>query len=458
MRILQVAHSLPFMNQAGTELYTYSLSLELSKRHQVYIFARSCDTREKEYAIKEDKISGVTAYLLNNTFRYCESFSMFYQNSEIDNRFRELLDKLAPDIVHIQHLVFLSIGLIKQISDRGIPIIFTLHDYWLMCPRWHILKDNSEPCEKAFSGDFDQECVPCLNEMLSIKKGVKKIYHILNKIAPAFILQWLKDTYFFYCRKVSDTKESLDKLKEMNDTMKGAIRKVSLFLTPSEYVKSKFVQFGIPGEKIKFLRYGLDRSIAADTEKIKDKKIRFGFIGTMLPAKGLHILIDAFNRISPHKAELRIYGKLYGYIGFEYYLPRLKKIIKNKNIKLMGKFIHPEISAIFKEIDIIVVPSIWRENSPLVIQEAFLFNTPVVASRIGGISELIKDGINGLLFSPGDAGDLQEKMQHIIDNPDLIERFKKNMPKVKSIEENAKEIEELYASLVYKKGQHAAQI
>lgn len=110
----------------------------------------------------------------------------------------------------------------------------------------------------------------------------------------------------------------------------------------------------------------------------------------------------------------------------------------------MGEFNHQEVANIFKEIDVLVAPSIWQENSPLVIQEAFLSKTPVIASRIGGIPELIKDKENGLLFEPGNPDDLYDKMNILINDPHLIKRLKDGIIPPKSIQENALEIEELY--------------
>lgn len=448
MKILQVVHSLPFLNQAGTELYTQELSLELSKKHQVYIFSRNCDIKQKEYAITKKIIGGIVIYLVNNTFRQCDSFKMFYENEEIDQRFAEILDEIAPDVVHIQHVVFLSMGLIRKITAKGIPIVFTLHDFWLMCPKWHILKKDLIPCDRAFNSDFDRECLACIAEMLAIKRGAKKMYLFSKGLMPASLIHWLKKAYFAYERGMSDNNANIDKLKERGRVTRTLLNSVNSFIAPSEYLRNRFIQFGIPAWKIKFLRHGFNNNLFIDTQKTKADKIRFAFIGTILPAKGLHLLIRAFNNIDIRCAELKIYGKLYSYPGYEYYLPYLKKTIKNKNIRLMGDFSHLEIAKIFKEADVIVVPSIWSENYPLVIQEAFLSKTPVIASRIGGIPELIKDGINGLLFNPRDANDLYEKIQYVIDNTDILEKFKVSMPQVKGIEDNAKELEEIYTNLL----------
>ena len=195
MRILQIVHSLPSLTQAGTEIYAYNLSLELSKNHEVYIFSRACNLKDRDYSVTKEVSRGITTYLVNNTFLNCSSFQMLYDNCEIDRRFEDVLREVNPDIVHIHHLVFLSIGLIKKIKDKGIPIVFTLHDYWLICPRWHVLNKDSEPCEKFASGNFNEGCIDCLNELLNIKEGPKRIYNFVKKFLPKFMLLWLKKSY-----------------------------------------------------------------------------------------------------------------------------------------------------------------------------------------------------------------------------------------------------------------------
>lgn len=448
MKILQVVHSLPFLNLAGTEIYTHRLSLELSKRHEVYIFSRVCDTRQKEYEVTQEVRDGVNIYLINNTFRACDSFEKYYNNPEIDKRFEDMLNAVKPDIVHIQHLVFLSIGLIKEANKRGIPIIFTLHDYWLICPRWHFLKKDSLPCDKEDLKRFDEECVECLGELLFITKGAKKGYFFCKKLLPGRVINVFKDLYFLFMRRMRDNSGFMFKLKDREKNMRGVLDKVDMFLAPSKYARNVFIKFGMPEQKIRVSINGAADALFMDSHKTKSEKIRFAFIGTIIPAKGLHVLIEAFNGIKDEYLELKIYGKLYSYAGFESYLPSLIKMAKNKNIKFMDEFKNEDIARIFKDIDVLVVPSIWHENAPLVIQEAFLSKTPVIASGIGGIPELINGGMNGLLFKPGDANDLRKKIEYIIDNLSLIQEFRKNMPKIKNIEENAAEIERIYADLI----------
>lgn len=444
MRILQIVHSLAPLTQAGTEIYTYNLSLELSKNHDVHIFSRTCDLRQEEYAITRKASNGIEVYFINNTFKECNSFQMFYENEAIDGKFATILSEINPDIVHIHHLVFLSTGLIKKIQEIGIPIVFTLHDYWLMCPRWHVLKKDYRSCEKFALSAFDGNCRNCLSEMFSIKRGAKKAYNFVKKILPEALALWLKNIYLALCAPLGKDNSSISKLQQRTRQIRYLLDSVAVFLAPSEFIRNKYIEFGIPASKIQLSPYGLNTYLFNGPQKNHSHKLRFAFIGTILPAKGPDILIKAFNRIKEQNAQLRIYGSLRSYVGFENYPHYLKRIVRNKNIMFMGGFDNSQIASVFKEIDVLVVPSIWQENSPLVIQEATLAKTPVIASRIGGIPELVQDGVNGLLCNPQDVYDLQEKIQYIIDNPYLIERFKDYMPKVKDIEENAREIEEIY--------------
>ena len=113
----------------------------------------------------------------------------------------------------------------------------------------------------------------------------------------------------------------------------------------------------------------------------------------------------------------------------------------------MGEFEHDNIGRVLEEISVLVVPSIWSENSPLVILEAFLSKTPVIASRIGGIPEMVRDGVNGLLCKPKDVDDLREKVTSLISNPLLLDRLTAGILSVKPMEDHAKEIQDTYIRL-----------
>jgi len=213
-------------------------------------------------------------------------------------------------------------------------------------------------------------------------------------------------------------------------------------------MRDKFISSGISADKIRVVGYGFSDCGLKALSRQSSACIRFAFIGNMMPAKGLHVLIKSFYGIAPCKAQLVIYGTAYSYKSeLSGYTQHIRSMAFQDNIKLMGAFHHERIGDIFENIDVLIVPSLWQENAPLVIQEAFLAKTPVIASRIGGIPELVVDGVNGLLFEPGNVTQLRGLIDRVIENPSILDELRKNIPAVKTIEENARELEEIYRQL-----------
>lgn len=438
MRILQVVHSFLPYTMAGTEVYSYRLAKELAKRHELFVFFRINNPKEEEYLIHSENLEGLKTYAINNTFKRCRSFRDTYKNSEIDKRFGELLDKIKPQIVHIHHLLFLSQGLVDEIKKRNIPVVYTLHDYWLLCYKGQLIKDDLSTCNTASV----KQCRDCLKYLLSIRRNSLFLYNILRKKLSPILLKGLKKIHLFFGKKIMARK-----IEEYFLSVKELSLKIDLFIAPSKFIRDKFIEHGFPAEKIQYSGYGFESRGFCGIKKDKSVLLRFAYLGTLLPMKGPDVLIRAFKKIKNPNIELSIYGKIFSYSGFEFYPEKLKKIIGNdQRIKLMGGYNNDELVNILAKIDVVIVPSLWFENSPLVIQEAFMSKTPVIASRIGGIPELINPGVNGLLFNPADEADLENKMQYLIDNPDILQEFAGNAPAVKTIAENAQEIERAYGN------------
>lgn len=446
MRILQVTHGFPPYNIGGSEVYAYNLCQKLAKEHEVFVFYRVNDLHIKEYSVIHTNLDKLEIFTINNTFRLYDSFEMTYKNNAIAEKFASILEQIRPDVVHIQHLLYLSTKLVKEIKKRRIPVIFTLHDYWLICPQGQLFKNGMEVC----NGKDSLECIDCVLYQLNIKKYAFNAYYFLKGIVPERLIQLLKNIYLGYCRFFFlNQNKAINLIKERAAYIKSICSQVDLFISPSQFLKRRFIEFGISEDKIALLPYAFNLENFKNSQKITSDKLRFAFMGNLLPAKGTHILIKAFNKIKNANVELRIYGQASSYKGIlGNYLRYLKKIAKDRNIKFMGGFDNRNIAKVFSEIDILVVPSVWYENSPLVIQEAFATQTPVIAANIGGIPELIDNGINGLLFNPNDTQDLYRKINSIIENPRLIEDLKQNIKSPKSIEENAKETENIYKALL----------
>jgi glycosyltransferase involved in cell wall biosynthesis len=205
-------------------------------------------------------------------------------------------------------------------------------------------------------------------------------------------------------------------------------------------LKNKFIEFGIPAEKIIYSDNGMHIDLVKnDKYEGKEKKnmMTFGYIGGHQIEKGVPLLINAFNSIK--NANLFIYGS-----GKE---TEYRQMITNQNIYLKGRIEDNEKPQVFNHMDVLIVPSIWYENSPLTIHEAFIFKVPVLTSNIGGMAELVKDNVNGLHFQVGDIDDLCRKINYCIEHPEEVEQMARNTPAVKSISDNAEELEKMYYQL-----------
>ena len=450
MRIVQVIHGFPPYNAAGSELYTYNLSRELSKKEEIYVFYRIADPKRDEYEMRFENYNGIKVCNINNTFRYCESFEKAYNNDIISKKFGLFLDQVKPDIIHFGHLTCLSTSLVEEGKKRKIPIVFTLHDFWLLCQYGQLLKNDLSICCRP----VNSECVRCLEPKLSIRGNIRKVFGILKRKIPEFenraSLGKILVTIFRQFAKASLLdNDSKARVKKRMSHVNEMCSLVDIFISPSKFLLEKFVAYGIPRDKIRYHDYGFNTDRFKDFSKVKSQKLRFGYIGTFIPSKGVHVLLKAFSSIQSENVELRLHGKSAPYHpGFEDYPDYLRSLGKKSNILWFGEYNNEDIAEILSEIDVIIVPSIWYENSPLTIHEAFIARIPVITSNIGGMAELVQHQENGLLFRLGDSKDLAKKMEMILHNPLLVKKLSNNIKPVISIENHALEISRIYRDLI----------
>ena len=400
MKILEVIHGFPPYYMAGSEVYAYTLSQELSKFHNVYVFTRIENPFWKNYRISMDNIDKIHIIRINKA-KNDYSLSDKYLDKKIDDIYTKIVKDINPDIVHIQHLSHLSTNIVnitKEVFQK--PIVFTIHDFWMFCIRGQLITSEHKIC----NGPDIIHCTKCLNYIHTNERE---------------IIEYLK-----HMRKV--------------------LNNIDVFLSPSKTLREFYVKMGIPSSKIIYSPYGFKKSKISYKKNIytKDSIITFGFLGRIIPAKGIHILIKAFSSIKNKKgSKLEIYGDASKYQAY-------LKEFGNENIYFMRGFDNDEIDKILENIDILVVPSIWYENSPLVIQEAFLKGIPVITSDIGGMRELVDDGIDGFLFKMGDVNSLKEILKRIIENPKTLNKLNINRDKVRGIENDAKSMTNIFGGLI----------
>ncbi|MCK6648025.1 MAG: glycosyltransferase [Bacteroidia bacterium] len=390
LHILKIIHGYPLNYNAGSEVYSQSICNELSKQHKISVFTREENPYSPCFAIRHQKENkNLDFYFVNNP-----QGKDGYRHKEMDENFAQLIKTIKPDIAHIGHVNHLSTGIIDELNKQNIPIVYTLHDFWLMCPRGQFLtrsigkENNFQLC----SGQQDHKCAnDCYKVYFS---GREELYEIENNSWSNWIHNRMIET-------------------------KAIVNKVDLFIAPSNYLRDRFInEFNVPENKIVYLDYGFPTEYLTQTEKKKESaNFTFGYIGTHIPAKGINQLIEAFSKIQK-PATLKIFGRHNGQSTNALKLLSAKS--KNK-IEFEGEYInHNLANDVFSKVDCIVVPSIWAENSPLVIHEAQACKVPVITADYGGMKEYVKHNVNGLLFEHRNIDSMTEQMLYAINNPEQM--------------------------------------
>ncbi|MDU7198518.1 glycosyltransferase [Phytobacter diazotrophicus] len=415
MRILLTVHQFFPDFKAGTEVLTLSVAKELIRRgHEVCIFTGyptdnelSDDERFDEYIYDE-----ITIYRFHHSYvpmlAQTSLIEIGYNNQLSRNYFSQVLKIFKPDLVHHFHLNRLGIGVINLLADHGIPQFFTPTDFWMICPTAQLILKDGQFC----SGP-DKLSGNCIKHFAqnSVNGFNSKLISFIPDLIIGEIAKITKGS------KLIDfpMHNEVDAMSSRLDNTISALNRLQGIVAPNRFMVDLFLRYGVNSRLIHEINFGIDidrKNINLPLKNLEAGKcIRLGFIGTLAPHKGCHIAIDAVKSLPDGFASLTIYGS--GADFPEYVKSLEESIIPNDNIKFCGTFPNKDIFTIFESIDVLIVPSVWFENTPLVIYSAQASNCPVIGSDLPGISAVIKHGINGLLFKAGDSDDLSKKIKEM---------------------------------------------
>jgi glycosyltransferase involved in cell wall biosynthesis len=342
--------------------------------------------------------------------------------------------------------------------ECGAAIVYTLHDYGLICPNALLLRDDGALCEKQ-QPDFFQDCCPILIRtggrprrapwsarlpslarwQLYARQHPRQLLRTLLVAATDRAASWLG----------SPRSAHFERKRDFFLTHSRRIfRDVDLFLAPSEFLLRRYVSCGLPREKIILARYGIRHFPMV--RRAESSGLRFGYIGALHPQKGVEVLLEAFRGLG-NDATLHVFGSVFGSPISRGFWKRVGTRAP-ANVFFHGAYDNGQVGEVLSSLDVIIVPSIWYENSPLTIHEAFIAGVPVITANEGGMAELVRDGIDGIHFRLGDATDLREKLLHVVRHPETIDVLRRGIPKVLSIEEQTSELLVRYRDLLRSAG------
>jgi glycosyltransferase involved in cell wall biosynthesis len=419
-----VHHFLPNFT-GGSEWETLRMATGLQAQgHEVNIITiERIDQGDpkKDITWVDDVYQGISVRrLFYNQQNAPDAFRWEYDNLWVGEAIRTWLEEKRPDIFHLISGYLISGRALKVAQEMGLKRVVSLMDYWFLCPRISMLRSDGKMAMHLIQ---PATCARCLGEQ-------SRRYSV-----PAWIAPGLMAAYW---------KRQDQKIRQMEDRtsfLRSTLDQADIILSASQYLRSVYIKNGVSPAKILQIRQGLDFKPAG--EKKKSDTLRVGYIGQLTHVKGVHILMEAVRALSNVPLHVEIYGEASTYPP---YLGKLKKITGNDPRVHFEKAYHSEEEGAkaLQNLDVLVVPSVWYENSPNVILEAFASGTPVIASNLGGTAELVQDGVSGLVFEAGNAADLAKKIMSLVQQPDLLQKLQKGIPVVKNVAQQVDELLNIY--------------
>jgi glycosyltransferase involved in cell wall biosynthesis len=456
LRVLHAIHDFLPRHRAGSEIYAFELCRELDRRHHVTVLAAEFDPARPHGHVTWRLEGGLPVVELVNNW-ICGSFEETYRSPVITARLEQVLDAVQPDVLHLHSLMNLSFDLPAIAHARRIPVVATLHDYTLVCPsggqRVHRADDHL--CETIDPA----RCARCFRESpLHAQIGVGRMVSVAGLGAAA------KHAAAFAKRRAPKVASALASVasgagvavREADivarlDRARAVFKDVDLFVAPSRSLGEEFARLGVDAAKLRIVDHGFvplarDANARSSFDRLRTSggKLRIGYVGTLVWHKGVHVLIDALRGLPADGYELQIFGDP---CVFPDYTGDLRHRARGLPVRFMGEFDRARMAEAYAGLDVLVISSLWPENSPLVVREAFMAGVPVVGARIGGIVELVRDGVDGLLYEARSTADLTRALRRLVDDRALLESLARNVPAVKSMDAHARELEAIYAEV-----------
>jgi glycosyltransferase involved in cell wall biosynthesis len=445
LRLLHAIHDFLPRHCAGSEIYAFELCRELSRRHDVFLVSAEYDTQEHHGTIRWRVYEGLPVVEIVNNWE-ADRFEDTYASPRMTSQLMHVLDATRPDVLHVHNLLNLSFDLPRQARARGIATVATLHDYTLVCAsggqRVHVAEshvcDEIDPvrCSRCFGAShFNAQMVAAAVARAPGGGMIRKAATVARRLVPVIAdaaarrVPWSAAT-------PADITSRLSRARDVFD-------QIQLAVSPSAALAKEYVRLGWQENRIAVSDYGFTLQPPISRAE-KRPHVTIGFVGTMAWHKGAHVLVEAARQLRG-RFEVIIAGD--PNVGPEYHAG-LKRAAAGLPVRFGGAFDRTDVARIYAELDVLVVASLWPENSPLVIHEAFTHGVAVVGARMGGIPDLVQDGVNGFTYEAFSASALAAVLQRFVDDPGLAKRLASRAPTVKTIAEDAREWEARYEKLL----------
>lgn len=415
MRVLVIAHGHPAFSIGGAEVAAHALFRGLGARPdaEAHFLARAASPLRRH----RDTPLASFRQGAHETFLHAEDYDHWWLSNraveDLDGPFADLLRDLRPDVVHFHHIIGLGVEAIAVVR-RVLPdaaIVMTFHEYLSICAHHGQMVKTTRG--RLCRGASPADCAACFPERTAAE---------------------------FYRRE---------------RFLKDHFALVDGFVSPSRFLVDRYVAWGLDEARFSVIENGLDTAARAAPRTLprQGRRARFGFFGQVTHFKGVHVLLDAITRIPDaawgEDAALNIFG---GNLETqpEAFQAQLRALLDKagRRARLWGAYSGEELPRLMAHVDWVVMPSVWWENAPVVIQESFHHRRPLIVSDIGGMAEKVRHDVDGLHFRMGSAEDLADAMTRAMTEKGLWQRLAEAAPEPLDLAGAARLHRDLYAGIL----------
>ncbi|MBI3786230.1 MAG: glycosyltransferase [Deltaproteobacteria bacterium] len=429
MKITIAVHHFPPNFRGGAELLAYRSARELQKRGwQVDVVCIEHIDRGPVNAVawRDDECDGLPVHRLDfDLAAAADPWRWSYDNPWIGEHLETWWKANRPDVVLLIGGYLLTASVLFAARRLSIPAAVRLTDFWFLCPRITLLRSDGSLSKPPID---PVRCAQCLGEE-------SRRYRVSGQLFPAWMRRYWRTRT-----------AAADRIRSRTQLLREALDIPRVLITESAFLRDVFVDAGVSASRFVQIRQGTDPIFVPGPEPSPSRLLRVGYFGQLIPAKGVHVLIDAVHR----QPELALRLDLFGDTSRmpDYTLPLQRKTAADARVRWRGLLRDPRaIRDALHDLDVVCVPSVWYENSPNAILEALAAGVPVVTSNLGGMAELVQHGINGLLFPPGDATALGEQLRNLATTPGLSLRLRSGINPPKTTQNEVDELESILQSV-----------
>ncbi|HUT53055.1 MAG TPA: glycosyltransferase [bacterium] len=427
MKILYVIHSFPPFHWRGTEVYALELAGAMAASHEAHVFYLRDDPEARAVTLEHDAFRDLPVHRARMRINPADPETYFFHAAQ-EGAFSELLNSLRPDVVHfVYYTGGLSLKLPRLAGRSGARVLLTVTDFSGLCPRGQLLDDEGVRCRGPREG---LRCVPCLFKQTALTKQPWLDY-LLREYAPLKLAP-------------AGSGRELGLMRRRLDAVRAAFGQAELVIYPNANAMRLYHGSGVKAPRERVMDYGIDTAPFREHRKSAAAFARIGFIGQLLPHKGLHVLARALSGLTG-EWKLIIHGSLDDPGAREYY-ESLE--LDPERAEFRGTFPFERMNRVLEGIDVLVAPSLWDENCPLIVKYALATGTfAVLADQPGMVAD--RSGIRrARFFKPGDAEALRDALKEAMERsqapagPALNEALESRA--IIDIKDQAAELEKIY--------------